>query len=124
MSRAFKLFDPNTGLITYRNCADGVELTEAQVATIAPCPQYDLETSDVCIQPIGNEDPLLIETGGKQACMYKTTFNPDGTANAPVLESTALTNAAGDDVTATHETTACPVGLMPVGEVCFDDGGK
>lgn len=120
MANAFKLFDSATGLIVYRDCLTGVELTAEDIAAIKPCPKQELLASDACIQPIGNTDPALVESGAKQVCMFETTFLPDETIGVTTLVGTTLVSGAGVDVTATHEATACPVPLMPVGEVCYN----
>lgn len=119
MSQAFKLLDPNTGEIKFHDCLTGVELTAAQIATITPCPTVELANDSVCIQPIGNTDPTLVESDGKRICTIEITYLADGTVDATTVISTNLMNAAGTDVTATHEVTACPAPLIPVGEVCF-----
>lgn len=120
MANAFKLFDPNTGAITFRDCVTGAELTAAQIAAVTPCPTIDIETNEVCIQPNGNTDPANVQSHAKQVCTLKTTYNGDNTIDETTLEDTKLYDASGADVTATHEVTACPVGLMPVGEVCYE----
>ncbi len=119
MQKAFKLFDPNTGAIVFRNCLTGVILTDAEAALVAPCPERTPVTNDYCIQPIDNENPALVEKHGKEVCTMETTFKPDGSVAEIKVINVLLLNAAGDDVTATHEKTDCPVGLIPVGEVCF-----
>ena len=119
MSQAFKLLDPNTGEIKFHDCLTGVELTAAQIATITPCPSVELTDDSVCIQPTGNTDPTLVETDAKRICTVQISYLADGTVDTTELLSTNLIDAAGADVTATHEVTACPAPLIPVGEVCF-----
>jgi hypothetical protein len=111
MAKAFKLFDGNTGLVVYRDCITGAELTAEQVAAVTPCPDREMVSSEVCIQPIGNADPTLIETGAKQVCTFEISYNADDTIDASTLIGTVLISAAGVD--------ACPVALTPVGEVCY-----
>ena len=119
-SYAFKLFDPNTGLVVFRDCLTGLALTDAQIEAIVPCPKQDIETDQVCIQPIGNEDPALIESDAKRVCTIEITYLADGSVDATTVVNTMLLNAAGDDVTKKYEVTACPAGLIAVGEVCYD----
>lgn len=120
MANAFKLFDPNTGATVFRDCLTGALLTPAEIALITPCPTRSDVSSDVCLQPTGNTDPLLIETGGKQICTVETTYLADNSVDATAVVATLLIDASGADVTATHETTACPAGLIAVGEVCYE----
>lgn len=119
MANAFKLFDPNTGLVVFRDCLTGAELDAAQIAAVVPCPKQDIETDQVCIQPIGNLDPALIESDAKRVCTIEISYLADGSVDATAVVNTMLINAAGADVTTTHEVTACPAGLIAVGEVCY-----
>ena len=119
MPKAFKLFDPNTGLLAFRDCITGAELTAEQVAAVTPCPDREIVATDACIQPVGNTDPTLIETGAKQVCTFEITYTAEDAIDTSTLVSTVLVNAAGEDVSDTHEATACPVALQPVGEVCY-----
>lgn len=119
MKTASKFLDPNTGLIVFKDCLTGADLTAAEIAAVTPCPTTDLQTDSVCAQPTGNVDPTLVLKGVKRVCNYQTTYLADGTPEAPTLLSTVLFDAAGIDITATHEVTACPADLIYAGEVCY-----
>jgi hypothetical protein len=119
MPKAIKFLDPNTGLIVAKDCVSGADLTAAQIAAAVPCPTTSVETADVCVQTVGNTDPTLIEQGAKEVSTFEISYNTDNTVNETILVSTTLYSADGTDITATHEKTACPVGLLPVGEICY-----
>lgn len=120
MSQAVKFLDPNTNQIVIKDCLTGAELTAAQVASVVPCPTVDNVSSDVCLQPIGNTDPALVEEGGKKICAIQTTYLADGSVDSiSAAAAPLLLNKAGADVSATHEETACPAGLIYAGEVCY-----
>lgn len=119
MAQAIKLLDPGTGTLTFRDCITGIELTAAQIATLTPCPERKVTSSDACIQPIGNTDPTLVETNGKYVCTLEVTFDASGAVAGTAMVGELLLDAAGVDVTATHERTDCADGLVAVGQLCY-----
>jgi hypothetical protein len=119
MAKAFKLFNPNDGTVVMRDCDTGAILTAAQMAAATPCPQRSVVSSAVCLQPIGNLDPALVESGGKEVSTYEQKVDADDVFVSNELIDTILLDASGADVTATHEVTACLTGLLPVGEICY-----
>ena len=121
MSNAVKFLDPNTNKIVFKDCVTGADLTAAQIASILPCPTRSTVDSDVCLQPTGNTDPALVVTGGKQICTIETTYLADGSVDTVLPVGTPLLlDSTGSDVTSTMEVTACPVGMVYAGEVCYE----
>lgn len=119
IQKAFKMFDPVSQTISLYDCVTGAPLTTEQAATMTECPPLQTEWNEVCVQPPGNTDPTLIESGW---CTNSYTVDADGVVEAvgtPQLWSADKST----DLTATHEITDCPSSnLIPVGEACYDDG--
>lgn len=98
-----KRINPLTQSVTVFDTATGEVVTDAAlIASLEPCPTTEPDKEKVCLQPVGNEDPALIESGWQITAI---TIAADGTIT---LGEPVLTLADMTDVTASHEVVACP----------------